>query len=172
MLFIWEAGQYKGQDGTIFISPSRKKLGGIIFFVFKTGHYKCKQRTQKLADNCIKYIVIFFFAEMTSFLLSLSASTRQNGQTHSNNSTNCLSVFDYFMGLVLKGLIIKILSLFLKMKHFELEYLEKIKNLLHSVCKWFVRTILLALSFIFLKVIDFLATEIIITVDLLCLCFI
>ena len=77
--------------------------------------------------------------------------------------TNCLSVFDYFMGLALKGLIIKLLSLFLKMKHFELEYLEKIKNLLHSVCKWFVRTILLALSFIFLKVIDFLAIEIIIT---------
>ena len=49
------------------------------------------------------------------------------------------------------------------MKHFELEYLEKIKNLLHSVCKWFVPTILLALSFIFLKVIDFLAIEIIIT---------
>ena len=77
--------------------------------------------------------------------------------------TNCLSVFDYFMGLALKGLIIKLLSLFLKMKHFKLEYLEKIKNLLHSVCKWFVPTILLALSFIFLKVIDFLAIEIIIT---------
>ena len=33
----------------------------------------------------------------------------QNGQTHSNNSsailpTNCLSVFDHFLGLVLKGL--------------------------------------------------------------------
>ena len=42
------------------------------------------------------------------------------------------------------------------MKHFELEYLEKIKNLRHNVCKWFVCTILLALLFIFLKVIDFL----------------
>ena len=104
---------------------------------------------------------------MTSFLLSLLVSTRQNGKhtqiIRRKKPTNCLSVFDYFMGLALKGLIIKLLSLFLKMKHFELEYLEKIKNLLHSVCKWFVPTILLALSFIFLKVIDFLAIEIIIT---------
>ena len=37
------------------------------------------------------------------------ASTSQNGQTHSNNSsankpTNCLSVLAHFVGLVLKGL--------------------------------------------------------------------
>ena len=97
---------------------------------------------------------------MTSFLLSLLVSTRQNGKhtqiIRRKKPMNCLSVFDYFMRLAFKGLIIKLLSLFLKMKHFELEYLEKIKNLRHNVCKWFVCTILLALLFIFLKVIDFL----------------
>ena len=43
--------------------------------------------------------------------LTLYASIPQNGQTHSNNSsgnlpTYYLSVFDHFVGLVLKGLII------------------------------------------------------------------
>ena len=33
--------------------------------------------------------------------LTLEAPTPQNGQTHSNN---CLSVFDHFVGLALKGL--------------------------------------------------------------------
>ena len=41
--------------------------------------------------------------------LTLSAPTPQNGQTHSKNSPavveNCLSVFNYFAGLVFKGLI-------------------------------------------------------------------
>ena len=37
--------------------------------------------------------------------LTLLAPILQNGQTHSNNSsTNCLSVFDHFAGLALKGL--------------------------------------------------------------------
>ena len=39
--------------------------------------------------------------------LTLQESTPQNGQTHSNNSsaiTNCLIVFDHFVGLALKGL--------------------------------------------------------------------
>ena len=37
--------------------------------------------------------------------LTLWAPTPQNGQTHSNNSSaECLSVFDHFVGLVLKGL--------------------------------------------------------------------
>ena len=49
-------------------------------------------------------------------------TTPQNGQTHSNNSSatpqngqthskNCLSVFDRFVGLVLKGLTLKVLTL-------------------------------------------------------------
>ena len=42
-------------------------------------------------------------------LLTLWAPVLQNGRTHSNNSskkspTNCLSVFDHFVGLALKGL--------------------------------------------------------------------
>ena len=38
----------------------------------------------------------------------------ESGQIHSNNSlaavlpTNCLSVFDHFMGLALKGLILEV----------------------------------------------------------------
>ena len=41
--------------------------------------------------------------------LTLEESTPQNGQTHWSNSplpTNCLSVFDHFMWLALKGLIL------------------------------------------------------------------
>ena len=40
--------------------------------------------------------------------LSVYAPTPQNGQKHSNNSsalpTNCLSVFDHFVGLALKSI--------------------------------------------------------------------
>ena len=40
--------------------------------------------------------------------LTLYKPTPQNGQTNSNNSsamqTNCLNVFDHFMGVALKGL--------------------------------------------------------------------
>ena len=40
-----------------------------------------------------------------STVLTLLAPISQNDQTHSNNlPTNCLSVFDHFMGLALKGL--------------------------------------------------------------------
>ena len=40
-----------------------------------------------------------------SILLTLYAPISQNSQTHSNNaSANCLSVFDHFVGLALKGL--------------------------------------------------------------------
>ena len=42
---------------------------------------------------------------------TLYAPTKQNGQTHSNNSSaNCLSVFDHLVGLALKGLSISILT--------------------------------------------------------------
>ena len=38
--------------------------------------------------------------------LTFKAPTSQSGQIHSNNSpTNCLSLFDHFVGLVLKELI-------------------------------------------------------------------
>ena len=38
--------------------------------IFKNGAYKCNQCTQKLGDNCIKYIDLkIFFVEVTSFLL-------------------------------------------------------------------------------------------------------
>ena len=36
--------------------------------------------------------------------LTLLAPISQNGQTHSNNASNCLSVFDHFVGLALKRL--------------------------------------------------------------------
>ena len=38
------------------------------------------------------------------YLLTLSAPTSQNDQTHSNNSSLCLRVFDHFVGLAFKGL--------------------------------------------------------------------
>ena len=46
-------------------------------------------------------------------ILTLSAPVPQNGQTQSNNSlsTNCLSVFDHFVGLAFKGLRKKALDL-------------------------------------------------------------
>ena len=43
-------------------------------------------------------------------ILTLQAPTPEDGQTHSNNSsaneqpTNCLSMFDHFVGLAVKGL--------------------------------------------------------------------
>ena len=37
-------------------------------------------------------------------MLTLLAANPQNSQTHSNNSLNCLSVFDHFVGLEPKGL--------------------------------------------------------------------
>ena len=43
-------------------------------------------------------------------ILTLQAPTPEDDQTHSNNSsaneqpTNCLSVFDHFVGLAVKGL--------------------------------------------------------------------
>ena len=44
------------------------------------------------------------------FALTLSAPTQQNGQTHSTIRrlllTNCLSVFDHFVRLAFKGLMI------------------------------------------------------------------
>ena len=39
-------------------------------FIFKNGIHKCKQCTQKVADNCIKYFELKR-AEMTSFLLEV-----------------------------------------------------------------------------------------------------
>ena len=36
--------------------------------------------------------------------LTLQVPTPQNGQTHSKKPTNCLSVFDHFVGLALEGL--------------------------------------------------------------------
>ena len=45
-------------------------------------------------------------------ILTLQAPTPQNGQTHLNNClllpTNCLSVFDHFVGLALEGFIIAV----------------------------------------------------------------
>ena len=44
----------------------------------------------------------------------------QNGQTHSNNWSaiaNCLSVFDHFVGLALKGLLSKNHSCILVLSH-------------------------------------------------------
>ena len=35
--------------------------------------------------------------------LTLYAPTPQNGQTHSRNQSNCLSMLDYFVGLELKS---------------------------------------------------------------------
>ena len=41
--------------------------------ILKNATCKCKQRTQKLADNCIKYVNHnFFYIEMTSFLFQWS----------------------------------------------------------------------------------------------------
>ena len=42
---------------------------------------------------------------MPLYTLDPLRANPQNGQTHSNNSspTNCLSVFDHFVGLPLKG---------------------------------------------------------------------
>ena len=37
-------------------------------------------------------------------MLNLQTPNPQNGQTHSNNPKNCLSVFDYFEGLAPKRL--------------------------------------------------------------------
>ena len=43
-------------------------------------------------------------------ILTLQAPTPEDGQTHSNNSSaneqprNCLSMFDHFVGLAVKGL--------------------------------------------------------------------
>ena len=50
--------------------------------------------------------------QVVNACLTLHAQTPQNGQTHSNNSSatadeNCLSVFDHFVSLALKGLIEK-----------------------------------------------------------------
>ena len=53
-------------------------------------------------------------SESDQVLKPLSANHTQNGQTHSKRfvddlTTNCLSVFDRFVGLALKGLIIYII---------------------------------------------------------------
>ena len=46
-----------------------------------------------------------FLKKIAVLMSTLYAATSQNGQTHSNNSSaNCLSMFDHFVGLVLKGL--------------------------------------------------------------------
>ena len=46
------------------------------------------------------------------YILTLYAPTPQNGQTHSNSSSaiadECLSVFDHFVELALKGLVAEI----------------------------------------------------------------
>ena len=52
-------------------------------------------------------VSLFFFSIGFFIDLTLSASTLQKGQTHSNNSSATadeLSVFDLFDGLALKGL--------------------------------------------------------------------
>ena len=49
-------------------------------------------------------ISLYKHIRQNTFLI-LYAQISQNGQTQSNNSSaNCLSVFDRFVGLVLKGL--------------------------------------------------------------------
>ena len=66
------------------------------------------------------------------YWLTLKALTPQNGQTHSNNlPTNCLNMFDQFVGLALKGLKCKIIN------QSGLKEIKKIKgnksfSLLHS----------------------------------------
>ena len=51
---------------------------------------------------------------VTILPLNIYAPTPQNGQTHSTNSsavaTNCLSVFDHFVELALKGLLLKTIA--------------------------------------------------------------
>ena len=77
---LWEAGREWEQDGTIFVPPSWEKTRPDNFWqlnikdlILKNVTCKCKQRTQKLADNSIKYINHkFFYIEMTSFLLQWS----------------------------------------------------------------------------------------------------
>ena len=53
-------------------------------------------------------------------LLTLQAPISQNGQTQSNNS-NCLSVFDHFVGFVLNGLTHRIIMSELRAKFFDSE---------------------------------------------------
>ena len=60
--------------------------------------------------------------------LTLKAPISQNGQTHSNNlsaklPTNCLSVFDHFVGFTLKGLSSDIFSRKDKSKNYAVLYL-------------------------------------------------
>ena len=55
--------------------------------------------------DTIRYIICAYFH--LSICLTFEAPTPQNGQTHSirwQQPTNCLSVFDHFVGMVLKGL--------------------------------------------------------------------
>ena len=53
----------------------------------------------------IKTTRLFREENFGKFILTLHARTPQNGQTHSDNlPTNCLSLFDHFVGLALKEL--------------------------------------------------------------------
>ena len=78
--------------------------------------FKCqkKQHSQKI------------FA-MKPFFLIPYAPTPQNGDTHSSNlPTNCLSVFDHFVGLARKGL---------NLKEFTINQFENISSGINFDCK-------------------------------------
>ena len=84
-LFKWDAGQGWKRVRRLLSYLHLKKnrwdnfwQRNIKDFILKNGAHKCKQYTQKLADNCIKYIDLKFLAGMTSFLLAVKFTQCDN----------------------------------------------------------------------------------------------
>ena len=68
----------------------------------------CLELLMTCGFNVIAVICDNHAAVSTFIKLTLYSPTPQNGQTHSHNlPTNCLSVFDHFVGMALKGLILQ-----------------------------------------------------------------
>ena len=85
------------------------KIGnGFKLFFTKKIHVTCLAGSKDATDNkdtksTIK--TLRWQSYNSDHNLTLYAPISQNGQTHSNNSSaKCLSVFDHFVGLALKGL--------------------------------------------------------------------
>ena len=71
-----------------------------------------EERVNELLQRYYSIVSVHFIKTLNPLSANL-----QNGQSHSNNSSNCLSVFNHFVGLALKGLRIHALNFLLFFNH-------------------------------------------------------
>ena len=74
-----------------------------LLLVTNKSNKKGNSNSRQVLSLNISMIIAHKIELVVDYDLILLAPTPQNSQTHSN-STSCLSVFDDFVGLVLKGL--------------------------------------------------------------------